>query len=74
MTDDLKSLILRLEGRVTSLEGGKAPAAKPAAEVKRGVYFLKISPSRCIFSLYLPPLPFSSTVKSEQPQEIYRCH
>ena len=43
MTDDLKSLILRLEGRVTSLEGGKAPAAKPAAEVNRGVYFLKIS-------------------------------
>ncbi|XP_023348099.1 uncharacterized protein LOC111716835 isoform X3 [Eurytemora carolleeae] len=32
VTDDLKSLILRLEGRVTSLEGGKAPAAKPAAE------------------------------------------
>jgi len=62
VTDDLKSLILRLEGRVTSLEGGKAPAAKPAAEVKRGVYFLFISP------------PFSSTVKSEQPQEIYRCH
>lgn len=73
MTDDLKSLILRLEGRVTSLEGGKAPAAKPAAEVK-GVYiFLKYLPP-AVYFLFISPPPFSSTVKSEQPQEIYRCH